>query len=46
METSRAGELPVLLFAEILLCSLLSAAALPRGGKGWLRVSDSPILLG
>lgn len=35
------GEQPVLLFfAEIFLCSLLSAAALPRSGKGWLRVSD------
>lgn len=43
METSRAGEKPVLLFfAEILLCSWLSAAALPRGGKGWLRVSIPP----
>lgn len=43
METYRAGEQPVLLFfAEILLCSLLSAAALPRGGKGWLRASDLP----
>lgn len=32
----------LLFLAEILLCSFPSAAALPRGGKGWLRMSDHP----
>lgn len=32
----------LLFFAGVLLCSLLSAAALPRAGKGWLIVSNPP----